>query len=187
MHLAADTLDDALNKLYPYILSSDQNVPTSRGMTRELRGVLLEIRKPRARLSRTETRGKSFSCLGELLWYMTKANDLEFITLYIRRYEKESDDGKTVYGGYGPRFFRHRGQDQIANVIELLKKRRNTRRAVVQLFDAEDIGSDHLEIPCTTTLQFMIRNDCLDAIVNMRSNDAFMGLPHDVFCFSMLQ
>jgi thymidylate synthase len=33
----------------------------------------------------------------------------------------------------------------------------------------------------------MIRRDRLYMLTSMRSNDAFWGLPHDVFCFTMLQ
>jgi thymidylate synthase len=58
---------------------------------------------------------------------------------------------------------------------------------VVQLFNAEDIATDHKEIPCTTTLQFHLRERVLHLSVTMRSNDAYWGLPHDVFCFTMLQ
>ena len=42
-------------------------------------------------------------------------------------------------------------------------------------------------MPCTTTLQFFVRDELLHLIVTMRSNDAYIGLPHDVFCFTMLQ
>lgn len=187
MHFAKDTLDDILKELYPVLLASNQHVRTSRGNTCELLGVLLEIAKPRARLSRTETRGKPFSCLGELLWYLTGDNELEFIRRYIPRYVDESEDGLTVYGGYGKRLYHQRGQNQIGNVISLLSKRPNSRRAVIQLFDAEDIGGEYKEVPCTTTLQFFVRDGRLFAAITMRSNDAFMGLPHDVFCFTMLQ
>jgi thymidylate synthase len=37
------------------------------------------------------------------------------------------------------------------------------------------------------TLQFLLRDDRLHLVVTMRSNDAYLGLPHDVFCFTMLQ
>ena len=33
----------------------------------------------------------------------------------------------------------------------------------------------------------MVRNDKLHLIASMRSNDAYMGLPHDIFAFTMLQ
>jgi thymidylate synthase len=187
MHPTYDTLDDALLALYPQILAQGQVVEATRGRTRELIGVQLEVARPRARLSRTETRGKPFSALGEFLWYMSRDNKLDFITPYINRYQKESDDGLTVYGGYGPRLFRHRGQDQIANVVARLKEKQGSRRAVVQLFDADDLALRHKEIPCTTTLQFLIREGKLHLVAAMRSNDAVIGLPHDVFCFTMLQ
>jgi len=116
---------------------------------------------------------------------------LRFISYYVQRYEKESDDNKSVYGGYGPRLFSTkrggRTIDQIANVVNLLKRNPDTRRAVVQLFDAADIADHHIEIPCTCTLQFMIRHKRLHMFTSMRSNDAFFGLPHDVFAFTMLQ
>ena len=87
----------------------------------------------------------------------------------------------------GPRFFKQRGHDQVRNVIDLLRANPSSRRAVIQLFEADDISRRYLEIPCTTTLQFMVRENRVHMITNMRSNDAYIGLPHDVFCFTMLQ
>jgi thymidylate synthase len=191
MEIIVETLDDALRALYPKLLQQPDQVSVSRskalGNTRELIGALIEITKPRARLSRTETRGRSFSCLGELLWYLSRNNSLDFIRYYIPKYAEESRDGRTVFGGYGPRLFNARGNDQIKNVIDLLRRNPNTRRAVVQIFSAEDISEPKIEIPCTTTLQFILRDNRLNMLTTMRSNDAYMGLPHDVFCFTMLQ
>lgn len=188
MRIETETLDDALLKLYPEFLTREPNVTASRGANTEILGVLIEIERPRARLSRSETRGKLFSSLGELLWYLTGDNRLDFIEPYIPRYREESEDnGISVYGGYGPRLLHQRGSDQIRNVIALLRERSATRRAVIQIFNAEDIATDHTEIPCTTTLQFFVRNKRIHLIATMRSNDAYIGLPHDVFCFTMLQ
>lgn len=187
MHILQETLDDALLKLYPELLKLTDFVTATRGDFTELVGVLIEITKPRARLSRSETRGKLFSSLGELLWYLSRDNKLDFIERYVGGYRKESKDGATVYGGYGPRLFSQRGADQVSNIIDLLRKSPTTRRAVIQIFDAEDITARHKEVPCTTTLQFFVRMDRLNMITTMRSNDAYLGLPHDVFCFTMLQ
>jgi thymidylate synthase len=188
MRFAVETLDDALLTLYPELLSREPNVSASRGDNSEILGVLIEIERARARLSRSETRGKLFSSLGELLWYLTTDNRLNFIEPYISGYRKESEDGGiSVYGGYGPRLFRQRGCNQIQNVITLLRQRSESRRAVIQIFNAEDIAGKHTEIPCTTTLQFFVRNRSVELIATMRSNDAYLGLPHDVFCFTMLQ
>jgi thymidylate synthase len=186
MFISAETLDDALLDLYPKLLARcGDTVTATRGETVEVIGALIEIANPRARLSRSETRGKLFSSLGELLWYLSKDNKLDFIAPYVPRYRDETEDGTTVFGGYGPRLFGR--TDQVANVINLLTERPTSRRAVVQIFDKEDIEQPHREVPCTTTLQFFMRDQRLDAIATMRSNDAYFGLPHDVFCFTMLQ
>src|SRR5712671_4761376 len=117
MRFEVETLDDALLELYPELLSRAPNIIASRGSFSEILGVSIEIQRARARLSRSETRGKLFSSLGELLWYLTRENRLDFIESYIPRYREESEDGITVYGGYGPRLFRQRGQDQLRHVM----------------------------------------------------------------------
>jgi len=77
--------------------------------------------------------------------------------------------------------------DQISQVRNLLANRPSSRQAVVQLFNAEDISHHHADVPCTCTLQFLVRSSRLDMFVSMRSNDAYKGLPHDIFAFTMLQ
>jgi len=188
MYLAATTLDDLLLKTFRRILQSGVRVKASKGWNTELPGVLLELTNPLARLSRTETKGTVFSCLGETLWYLAKSNELKFIEYYLKGYDKFSDDKKTLHGAYGPRMFRMRsGVDQIDNVIELLRRKPSTRQAVIQLFNAEDILKDYSDIPCTCTIQFLVRKRHLHAMTYMRSNDAFVGLPHDIFAFTFLQ
>jgi len=187
MHLVCETLDDVLIELYPRLLAAPLRAGATRGANREIIGTSIQITRPRARLSRTETRGKAFSAIGELLWYLSKDNQLAFIEPFVPAYRKESEDGITVYGGYGPRLFKQRGHDQIANVLTKLRENPATRKAIIQLFNAEDLSEPHNEIPCTTTLQFLVRDQGLEMIVTMRSNDAYKGLPHDVFCFTMLQ
>jgi thymidylate synthase len=192
MYISAETLDDVMNEVLEALLARPFDVTATRsknlGSSSEIIGIILNIKNPRARLSRTETRGRAFSALGEFLWYMSGNNSLDFITYYIDKYDDESEDGKTVYGGYGPRLFNFREKfNQIENVKNLLKKKPSSRKAVIQLFDAMDIASAHKEIPCTCTLQFFIRQGKLHMVTTMRSNDAFWGLPHDVFAFTMLQ
>ncbi|MET4721666.1 thymidylate synthase [Bradyrhizobium japonicum] len=188
MFISEDTLDDALLQAYRGLLNlTGETVVASRGENAEVIGAFIDIKNPRARLSRSETRGKLFSSLGELLWYLSKDNRLDFIAPYVPRYRDETEDGVTVYGGYGPRLFGPGGADQVGNVIKLLGERPSSRRAVIQIFNGCDIATEHREIPCTTTLQFFVRNERVEMVVTMRSNDAYFGLPHDVFCFSMLQ
>lgn len=187
MFITALTLDDLLQKAIKKVLKKGVPIESGKGSSKEIIGVMLELQNPLARLSRSETKGKVFSGLGELLWYLSEKNNLEFIAYYIPKYRDATDDGETVYGGYGPRFHDKRGENQIANVLSILSTRNDSRRAVIQLFDAEDIVDYHKDIPCTCVLQFMRRNDCLHMVVYMRSNDVFLGLSHDIFAFTMLQ
>jgi thymidylate synthase len=188
MFISAPSIDDLLSDVTEALLRPSVRVRATRGKNAELFGVMLELQDPRSRLSRTEGRGKLLSGLGELMWYLSGSNRLAFITHYLPRYERDSDDGVTVYGAYGPRLFNMRRRyNQIRDVIFLLSERPTTRRAVVQLYDAADIVSKHKEVPCTCTLQFVIRDRALHMMTHMRSNDAYLGLPHDIFSFTMLQ
>jgi len=192
MFLEAPTLDDLLASTLSDLKSRPFDVISTRsdsgGPSSEIIGASLKLTNPRARLSRTETKGTVFSAVGELLWYLKGTNSLDFIRYYIKKYESESDDGITIHGGYGPRLFNNLGKyDQIKNVISLLKSKQSSRRAAMQLFEAGDLVGLHKDIPCTCTIQFLCRNNRLDMIVYMRSNDAFYGLPHDIFSFTMLQ
>lgn len=188
MHISADTLDDLLVSVLTEFLQRTDATTASKGEFVEEIGALLVLNNPRARLSRTESRGNVFSSLGEFLWYLAGSNELSFIEYYIKLYPKYSDDQRSIFGAYGPRLFRMRGYvNQVDNIVQLLKRKPTSRQAVIQLFDAEDIVESHKDIPCTCTLQFFVREGRLHMLASMRSNDAFKGLPADVFAFTMLQ
>lgn len=188
MEIECDGLDGALWRLYEAIKTEGRvHGGGTRGASRELLGVSLRILKPRARISRSENRGKPFSAIGELLWYLSGRDTLDFIENYVPEYRKDAVDG-ILQGAYGPRLTAMRGSvNQFDSVFNLLSRKAGSRRAVIQLFNAEDIATEHQEIPCTTTMQFHLREGLLHMSVTMRSNDAYWGLPHDVFCFTMLQ
>jgi thymidylate synthase len=187
-HIIADTLDDLLRSVFQKLLRDGQAVTASKGPNKELTGVVLELKNPLARLSRTETKGTVFSCLGETLWYLARSNDLKFIKYYLRLYGKFAERNGTVHGAYGPRMFKMRGNiNQINNIIKLLRKKPSSRQAVVQLFNAEDLIRLYKDTPCTCTMQYFIRKGALHKVVHMRSNDAFLGLPHDIFAFTFIQ
>lgn len=186
--IEASTLDDLLKNSLEYLFANGEQVCATRGGFREIIGPSLVLTNPRARLSRSETRSKVYSALGELLWYLTKSTELEYIDWFNPgKYDIESVDKKTVRSGYGDRLFRWHGIDQVKNVIDLLRNRQSSRQAVIQIIDADDVASKEAAIPCTNTLQFLVRADQLHMVVSMRSNDAYLGFPHDVFAFTMLQ
>ena len=185
-YFSGETLDDVMRWVFQRILNDGLDICPTKGRAKEITGVFVEITNPLARISRTETKGKPFSCLGELCWYLAKNNDLSFIRYYLRHYETVQGSN-SVYSAYGPRLFNWKNANQFSDVLETLKRKPDSRQAVIQLFDARDVKDSGGDVPCTCTLQFMIRNNRLQMITHMRSNDAYIGMPHDVFCFTMLQ
>jgi thymidylate synthase len=185
------TLDDLLRTVFRRLLRSKNRPSPTKGANREEIGTLLTIRKPRARFSRTEQRATLFSCLGETLWYLSGSDRLDVIEYYIRGYRgfsKLPEEVTSAPGAYGPRLFGSDGREnQVAKVIQMLGEplKHDTRQAVIQIFDSHDIGK--LDVPCTCNIQFFARGRLLHCYVSMRSNDAYLGLPHDVFAFTMLQ
>lgn len=188
MYITCDTLDDLLHNVLDALLRDTAFIEASRGRFTELYGPCLHLKNPRARFSRSEGKGKVFSALGELLWYLSKDTRLDFIDYYVpNQFQKESDDQVRVRSGYGDRLFSFNGIDQVGNVIRQLRDKPSSRRAVIQLFDASDLEGKFASVPCTCTLQFLARDERLNLFVSMRSNDAYVGLPHDIFAFTMLQ
>lgn len=186
-YIARKNIDDLLREVFKKLLASKSRVSATKGENGEIFGVLLELKDPRARLSRAESRSTIYSCLGEFLWYMSKTDRVDFVEGYISRYGRYAEADGTVNGAYGPRLFGKAGVNQIQFVIDKLREKPDSRKAVIQLYDARDTLKDYKDVPCTCTLQFAIRNGLLVMQTHMRSNDAFMGLPHDIFCFTLLQ
>lgn len=191
MYIEEQTLDDILHAVYSKFTSVEpelklNHLESSKGPNTEIIGAIIVLNNPRARLSRTEDRATLFSCLGEFLWYLSGKNLLEFINYYIPKYKEFSDDGVTVHGGYGPRIF-NKEKSQFQTIIDLLKRKESTRQAIIQIFDKSDLYTAYKDIPCTCTMQFFIRNNRLDMVTHMRSNDVYKGLAHDIFAFTMIQ
>lgn len=184
----ASTLDDLLRKTYAQIDRHGELCRANRGTFREIVGVSLELTNVRARLSRSESRRRVVSGVAELCWYLSGSSAGDPVVFYMPEYQKEIEDDGTIRGAYGPRLFGQGEDAQIQNVITLLKVNPTSRRAVVQIFDRSDHGPPRFkDVPCTCTLQFLVRGGLVHMIVSMRSNDAYVGLPHDVFAFTMLQ
>lgn len=137
-------------------------------------------------LSTTRRMSPAYAC-GEMLWYLSGERDARRILIQAPSYERFLDDGE-AFGAYGERWDRHR---QTLALIELLRENPNTRQAILTCWFPTDLEralmGDKKDIPCTLNLQFLIRDERLHCITTMRSNDVWLGMPYDVFCFTTLQ
>lgn len=190
MYFVGDSLDDLLYKSLPALLRQKTPIEATKGAAFELVGVLFKLKNPRARLSRSASKGIVVSPLGEFLWYISGNDHLSQIQYYLDRYKSSSDDGVTLNGAYGPRIFKYGYiYNQYAFIRDRLKdpERSDSRRCVMPIITPYDVWADHKDVPCTSYLQFFLRNKRLHLSVSMRSNDVMWGFPHDIFAFTMLQ
>lgn len=194
-HASEESLDDLMRAVFKQLLNGRGNfeVESKKGKSVEVFSVLLELKKPRARLSRSFSKAKAFSPLGELFWYLSGSDRVKFIKHYIPNYPRLIVDEVKANGAYGPRIFgegaqaKSEGISEWDRVIRTLREREGSRNALIQIYDNSDAKPKNNDKPCTCTIQFAIRNRQLLMHTHMRSNDAFFGLPHDIFSFTMLQ
>ena len=92
MYVQEGSLDGLLRHVLEALLAEEKLVTAGRGDFKEVFGGCLHLTNPLARLSRTESKGKVYSALGEFLWYLSKDTRLDFIDYYIPgRFQKEPD------------------------------------------------------------------------------------------------
>lgn len=167
------------------VLSVGREVAPRGHKTREIPAWVGELTDPRARCCALPGRGWDPSfCLAEWLWYMRGSDNVEEISFWAPQYANYSDDGKRLRGAYGPRIM---GKNCLASVVDKIKKDRDTRQAIVSVYDNSDLAVESKDVPCTLSWAFCVRDDALEMTAMMRSNDLFTGLPNDVFSFTMIQ
>ena len=115
----------------------------------------------------------------EAWWIMDGRNSVDTITNYSKAISTFSNDGIHFDGAYGPRVV-----DQIRYIVDTLEKDPDSRQAVMTIWRPNPRESK--DIPCTISVQWFIRNGKIHCVDNMRSSDIWLGLPYDVFNFTML-
>jgi thymidylate synthase len=116
----------------------------------------------------------------EAMWMLAGRNDVDFVAEYTPRMRNYSDDGKTLHGAYGRRWFTHFTIDQVWECIKRLRKDPADRRAVISMWDPRtDVNSgpysERKDVPCNTQILLAIRKQALDMTVINRSNDIVWG------------
>jgi thymidylate synthase len=179
MQLISSNVGELWWKSVFYLRNQGQLVEPRGIQVRELTGVQLTLANPYANILLSSIRKPAYRFMvAEWLWIWFGRQDVATIAQYNSKIAQFSDDGKKFYGAYGPRIKR-----QWANVIAQLRKDPDTRQAVISIFDGLAKTKD---VPCTMTVQFLLRDGKLKTIVNMRSSDVWLGLPYDIFNFTML-
>jgi len=197
------TIDDLWRETLRSIREQGQLTDSRVGTTRELLGFSATLSNIDSTFLMNSRRKLSphYAC-AEFLWYLNSNPNISMISAYAPQYVKFAE-GDRAYGAYGYRLYSNlwgrdatpccntNGSSQLDEIVRVLTKSPDSRQAVLTLWEANDLVhavlGDHKDLPCTMSMQFLIRNDKLHLIVTMRSNDAWLGLPYDVFAFTCIQ
>ncbi|MFD6324449.1 thymidylate synthase [Streptomyces sp. NPDC058442] len=185
-HLTADSMAELFSGAVTLAKSGERVSP--RGMaTREVRDVHMLLTQPRARLlyaPPTRILNPAFA-VAETVWHLS-GSDAAWIFDYNTRLRQYADDG-VLRGAYGPRMRNWAGKvDQLDRVVETLKEDPDSRRALIQLYDPAQDAAGHKDVPCTLGFRFHLRNGRLHMATTMRGQDVWIGMPYDVFFYTVL-
>ena len=193
---------DFFSLLYPMIneqiFKHGNNSDSRNGNTVEYLNWKTEILSPRYRCVGGNNRDMNiFFLLAEAMWIWTGRRDVGFLDMFNSNMKQFSDDGKVFHAPYGFRM-RHFGRhsdsnefdydtDQFEEAIKMLMKDPETRRCVIQIWNADlDLNTDSKDLPCNDLVMLQQRGGKLHMTINNRSNDLHWGLPTNVFQFSFI-
>lgn len=126
-----------------------------------------------------------FFHLLESLWMLAGRRDVAWLKRILPRMAEYSDDGLVFNAAYG---YRWRNQfdlktpsgapstDQLSAIVRLLRADHDSRRAVLQIWDARaDLEVVSKDLACNTQATFKVRDGQLNMLVSNRSNDMVWG------------
>lgn len=174
-------IDSAFKGVISDIMVNGDDVRPRGKRTKELAHASFALFDPGANILTNAARKLSHAyAVAEWLWILTGHRDVETIAPFNKRIADFSDDGQSFYGAYGPWV-----TSQLPYVVKTLKADPDSRQAVMTIWRQSPPPTK--DVPCTVAIQYLLRGGRLMAQTFMRSNDAWLGLPYDVFTFTRLQ
>lgn len=135
-----------------------------------------------------ERHWNAVEAVARLTWMIAGSDRLADIAFYQQKVGGFSDNGISVPGSnYGMRLVNARpGVNQLEGVINTLSEDLDSRRAATVIWSPEDAVRQSNDIPCAFGTFYHVRGGRLIATTQMRSNNAYLLMPFNVFEFSML-
>lgn len=180
MKIIARSADELYHAALAELLTNGKPVAPRGQATHERTGCHLTLTDPHQNVISFPTRKLNYAFMvAEWLFIMSGGNDAGLLTPFNSRIGEFSEDGRFA-GAYGPKVM-----EQFAYVVDTLRADPMSRQAVLTIWRERPRASK--DVPCTVAMQFLLREGALELIVYMRSNDAWLGLPYDLFNFTQLQ
>jgi thymidylate synthase len=131
------------------------------------------------------------SIIYELLWMLNGDTNTQYLSDNGVTIWDEWADAKGELGPvYGAQWRSWNGPDgkptdQIAWVVEEIKRNPDSRRLVVSAWNAAELDRMALP-PCPTMFQFYVREGRLSCQLYQRSGDIFLGVPFNIASYALL-
>lgn len=132
------------------------------------------------------------SIIHELLWFIKGDTNVKYLQdNKVTIWDEWADENGDLGPVYGAQWRRWQGDDdatphdQIADVVESLKKNPYSRRHIVSAWNVGRIGEMALP-PCHCLFQFFVDKGHLSCQLYQRSADIFLGVPFNIASYALL-
>lgn len=182
MYIEVNSVAEIYKTLGRELLINGKKVYPKGIETKEILAPKIRLLNPKNNLAYNESRKFNLIyALVESLMLFNETKEVKYFNKFNNNIINYSDNGKSLYGAYGKRI-----APMIKKIINKLENDNDSRQAVLSIYN-NDFYIDTKDVPCTLSIQFIIRSKKLNAITTMRSNDIIWGLPYDIFMFTNLQ
>jgi len=131
------------------------------------------------------------SIIYELLWFLQGDTNVKFlrdhnVTIWDEWADERGDLGP-VYGKQWRSWPTADGRtvDQLADVVDQIRKNPNSRRLVVSAWNVGELDQMAL-LPCHALFQFYVAGGRLSCQLYQRSADALLGVPFNIASYALL-
>ena len=126
----------------------------------------------------------------EMCLYLMATDDAKLFTKASKFWDNiKTKDGK-INSAYGNLIFNKSlkdGRSQFDWAFDSLKNDKDSRQSFMRFNNTCHQYDGNKDVPCTFIMSFHIRNNKLNATVNMRSNDIIKGTTYDIPSFILFQ
>jgi thymidylate synthase len=131
------------------------------------------------------------SVVHELLWFLSGDTNIRYLQDNgVRIWNEWADENGDLGPVYGSQWRAWEGadgrrHDQIAQVVESIRRNPDSRRHLVSAWNVAEIDKMKLP-PCHFAFQFYVSDGKLSCMLTMRSSDTFLGLPFNIAQYALL-
>ncbi len=140
------------------------------------------------------------SIIHELLWFLAGDTNVKYLNDNgVKIWDEWADENGDLGPVYGKQWrswpditidsdrgtYERQSVDQIANVVDQIKRNPNSRRLIVSAWNPAEVDAMALP-PCHCLFQFYVADGRLSCQLYQRSADIFLGVPFNIASYALL-